>query len=175
MGLVITWVLWPVEFKNADLADLRQSLKDDYVRMIGAAYVLDGDLVAAQRRLQSLGLGNATQTFEDLITREKRNSGDSSTQDALIHLGQALGLRLPYTAQGPAPGAPTPAMVFVVATPTAAVPAFRLVERTQLSCTDEPETAHFRIVVRDAAGRDLPNIGIEIRSGDISETIYTGL
>lgn len=175
LGLIVTWVLLPVEFTNADPADLRQSLKDDYVRMIGVAYERDADLSAAQQRLQSLGLGNPTQTFDDLIAREKQNSGDTLTQDSLIHLGQALGLRLPYTAQRPAPGASTPATVFVVTTPTATVPIFRLVERTQLTCADEPDTAHLYLSVRDTAGRDLPNIGIEIRAGDTTETIYTGL
>jgi len=175
-GLVIAWGLWPVEFKNADAADLRQALKDDHVRMISAAYELNGDLATAQRRVKALGLANATQTFDDLYAREKRNSGDTSTQDALIHLGQALGLKLPYTAQRPAPGsAATPAALYVVATPTITVPVFRLVEHAQLNCADEPETARLRIVVRDAAGRDLPNIAIEIRRDDTTETIYTGL
>ncbi|MBI5030714.1 MAG: hypothetical protein HZB51_09315 [Chloroflexi bacterium] len=174
LGLTVTWVVWPVEFKNADLADLRQPLKEDYVRMASQAYEKNANLEAAQQRIQTLGLTNSTLTFDDLIQREK-SSSTTDTRDALIHLGQALGLKLPYTAQRPAPGVPTPISVYIVATPVPTVLTFRLVEHAQLSCADEPETAHLRIIVRNAAGRDLPNIGIEVRGNDTTETIYTGL
>lgn len=175
LGLLVTWVIWPIEFKNAAPADLRSSLKDDYVRMISAAYELDGDLATAQQRIKSLGLANETKRFDDLIAAEKLKPGERLMQDALIHLGQALGLGLPYTAERPAPGAPTPMPVFVIATPMPNALIFRLVEHAQLTCVEEPEAAHLRIIVRDTAGKDLPNIGIEIRGEDISETIYTGL
>jgi hypothetical protein len=174
LGLVITWGVWPVEFKNADPVDLRQSLKDDFVRMASVAYESDANLETARRRIQSLELGDPTQTFDNLIALEK-NPKNSITRDSLIHLGQALGLKLPYTAQRAAPGVPTPATIFVVATPIPSVLTFRLVEHSQLNCTDEPDTARLRITVRDNNGRDLPNIGIEIRSADVNETIYTGL
>ncbi len=174
LGLVVTWGLWPVAFTNADPADLRQSLKDDYVRMASAAYEQTANLETARRRIQALALGNPTQSFDGLIAQEK-NSPSTATRDALIHLGQALGYSLPYEADRPAPGAPTPETVYVVATPIPSVLTFRLVGHSQLGCADEPDTAHLRIIVRDAAGRDLPNIGIEVRSGDINETIYTGL
>ena len=164
--------MWPVEFKNAEPVDLRQALKEDYVRMAGVSYETTANLSIARQRNQSLDLTNPTQVFDDLITREKN---PSYTRDALIHLAQALGLKLPYTAQRPAPGAPTPIAVYMIATPVPNVLTFRLVEHTQLNCADEPDTAHLRIIVRDSAGHDLPNIGIEVRGGDVTETIYTGL
>jgi hypothetical protein len=164
----------PVEFKNANLADLRQSLKDDYVRMASIAYEKSVNLQASQRRIQTLDLANPTLAFSDLITRET-NSSNTATRDALIHLGKALGLKLPYTAQRPAPDIPTPVAVFVVATPVPTILTFRLVEHLQLTCVDTPDTATLRMIVRDAAGHDLPNIGIEVRGGDVTETIYTGL
>lgn len=177
LGLLITWVLWPVEFKNADPADLRQSLKDDYVRMISLAYEADGNRDLAQRRLVALNLTNPAQTFNDLIEREIRNANDPATQDALIHLSQALGFKPPYTALRPAPSprGGTPVTVAVVATPAASVPSFQLVGHTQLTCADEPESAYLKFFVRDPAGHDLPNLAIEIRGKDILETIYTGL
>jgi len=168
LGLLITWVLWPVEFTNADPADLRQSLKDDYVRMVSTAYALDGDLAAAERRLALLGLANSTQTFNDLIARGNE-SNDPSTQEALIELGTALGLKLQFVSQRPTP------TISVIAAPTETVPAFTLVEHTQLGCAEEPEPAHLRFIVRDASGRDLPNVGIQIRGENSDETIYTGL
>lgn len=176
MGLIITWVLWPIEFKNADPADLRPSLQDDYVRMISTAYERDGDLGKAQKALASLGLSNPDQVFSSLISQEKQYSNDPLTQDALIHLSQALGYKLPYVAQRPAPNSGgTPSTVVIIATPTATVPIFKLVEHAQLSCSDEPETARLRFFVQDAQGHDLPNVAIEIRGEDVNEMVYTGL
>lgn len=175
IGLIITWGFWPVEFKNADLADLRPAIKDDYVRMISAAYELTGDLPTAQRRIQALKLTNPVQTFDSLIAGERKNLSNSLAQDSLIHLAQALGLKVPYTAERAAPGAPTPITVYVVATPVSQVPSFRLVEHAQLTCAEESDTGHLRIFVKDSTGKDLPNVAIEIRSDDTTETIYTGL
>jgi len=173
IGLVIAWVLLPVQYTNATPADLRPSHKDDYVRIIGAAYALDGDLAAAKQRLTRLGLSNATQTFDDLIARDKPATCKPSTREPLIRLSQALGLKLQPTAQRLGHG--TPSVIVVVATPAASVPIFELAEQTQLSCADEPIVAHLRVFVRDKSGRDLPNVGVEIRWANGDETIYTGL
>lgn len=176
LGLGYTWGWLPIEFKNADLADLRQSSKDELVRMVSLAYETDGNGVVAQRRLAQLELSNPAQTFNDLIERETRNATSLATTDALIHLGQALGYHLPYTARRPAPGPKgTPTTILVIATPMASVPTFALIENTPLTCADEPDGARLRLFVRDAAGRDLPNIALEIRGADVSETVYTGL
>ncbi len=175
LGLIITWGLLPVGFTNADPSDLRQTVKLDYVRMISLTYERTGDLVAAQRQLATLQLDNPTLTFNQLVAQEK-SASHMISQDALIHLAQGLGLKVDYTASSPAPlpvGAQT--IVAIPVTPTPAVLTFKVVESAQLSCADEPDAAHLRIVVRDAAGRDLPNIGIQIRSADTDETIFTGL
>lgn len=176
LGLILTWGILPITFTNADPADLRPALKDDYVRMTSSAYATSANLETARRRIAALGLADPTQVFDHLIALEQ-NSKKTDTQDALIHLGQALGLKLPYTAQRPAPGVPTPATLYVIATPMPTVLSFRLVEEAPLTCADEPDTAHLRISVRDSQGRALPNIGIEISNADTQEreTIYTGL
>lgn len=177
LGLLSTWVILPVEFKNADPADLRPALKDDYVRMIGLAYAADGDVARAQQRVGALALANPAHTLTDLIEREIRTAADPATQDALIHLSHALGFKLPYTAlrPPPAPRHSTTITITVVATPVSRVPSFALIEHAQLSCVDEPDSAHLKFFVRDAAGKDLPNIAIAIRSKDVLETVYTGL
>ncbi len=168
LGLVITWGILPVEFKNADPADLRQRLKDDQVRMISATYALDGDLAAAQRRLTQLGITNLTQTFDDLIAREKLTLTESTTQVALTDLGTALGLKLSSVSPRPTPTVTT-------ASPTEPPLMFTLVEHTLLGCVEEPEAAHLRIIVRDEHGHDLPNVAIQIRGETGDETLYTGL
>jgi len=176
VGLVITWVVMPLDFKNADPADLRLTIKNDYVRMISLAYAADGDLAYAQHRLTTLRLAHPAQTFADAIERE-RSTGESIVSDALIHLGNALGYQLPYTTWRPTPQPRhrTVITVTVVTTPVPRVPIFKLVEHAQLACTDEPDDARLRFYVRDATGKALANVAIEIRSKDVLETVYTGL
>lgn len=55
LALYLGWVAWPTEFTEADPTILREEYRRDYTLMIANAYVLDGDLPAARRRLYSLG------------------------------------------------------------------------------------------------------------------------
>lgn len=175
IGLLITWGLWPVEFTNADPADLRPVHKDDYVRMISAAYARDGDLDAARQRLTQLGLRSPIQTLSALLAREKP-ADRTSAYAALEHLAHALGLKTAAAARSVVPGVGgEPANLTAAAVPTQVVPVFHLKERVQLTCSDEPGDAHLRFFVRDPKGRDLPNIGIEIRWATGDDTVYTGL
>ncbi|MBI5302608.1 MAG: hypothetical protein HY868_10760 [Chloroflexi bacterium] len=173
IGLAIAWLGVPVPFWNTSPASLRQSIKNDYVRMISASYELSGDLPLARRRLEQLELSDPARTFLDLIAQEKQSLGNSAIQDSLIHLGQALGYRLPYTAQRPAPGARTSSDP--IALPTQAIATFVLKEHTKLTCTEEPDAAFLRLIVRDQTGRDLPNMAIAVRSANGEEIVYTGL
>lgn len=58
LGLYIGWVAWPTEFTDADPTILQEQYRRDYTLMIAAAYSQDGDLDAAQRRLDHLGEAN---------------------------------------------------------------------------------------------------------------------
>lgn len=173
VGLAIAWLAPPIQFWNAAPASLRPSLKDDYVRLISASYEVSGNLPLAKKRLDQLALHDPTRTFNELIAYEKHTLGSSAIQDALIHLGHALGYRLPYTAQRPAPGTRT--ALEPIAAPTQAIAMFALKEHTRLTCADEPESAYLRVAVRDQNGRDLPNMAISIRWANGEEVIYTGL
>lgn len=53
-GLYLGWVAWPTEFTDAAPSVLQESYRRDYTLMIAHAYLLDGDLDAARRRLHSL-------------------------------------------------------------------------------------------------------------------------
>jgi hypothetical protein len=176
LGLLIAWVLLPVQFTNADPADLRQSAKDDYVRMISAAYHVDGDLATARLRLKQLGVTNPTLAINDLISRTSATPSAAASLGALSNLQLALNVKADSVAQQPTlkPGQ-TPQAVIIVTTPTEPVASFTLVEHTQLSCTDEPDAPHLRFIVRDANGHDLPNVAIQIRSAAGDDTVYTGL
>jgi hypothetical protein len=175
IGLVVAWVLWPVQFTNADPADLRPAYKDDYIRMIGAAYDKDGNLAQARRRLGQLGLANPAPAVNNLAVREKQAGRSLLALKPLLSLAQALSA--PQVAQRPTFGI-TPTLAaspMLAVSPTVPVPSFRLAEQTRLTCVEEAETAHLRIMVRDPEGSDLPNIPIEIRWPNGDDTIYTGL
>ncbi len=168
IALFITWVIWPVEYTNADPSDLRSSYKEDYVRMISTAYQMDGNLARAKSRLAQLKLGNPAQFANTLASREKQPG-----KTALLNLSQALA-GIPVS-QRPTPGPTLGSLPTLALTPTREVPAFRLVERTLLSCADDAEAALLRVFVRDSQGRDLPDVGVEVRWSTGDDTIYTGL
>lgn len=181
LALFITWVIWPVEYTNADPSDLRSSYKEDYIRMISTAYQMDGNLVRAQSRLAQLKLGNPAQVVNTLAAREKQPG-----RTALLNLGKALAgtpvSQRPTQAPPPA-GTPKPAVAIptldslptLALTPIREVPAFRLVERTPLACAADADSALLRIFVRDGQGRDLPDVGVQVLWSTGDDTIYTGL
>jgi hypothetical protein len=85
IGLVITWVVWPVEYYDTDPFDLRNEHKDDYVVMIGAAYCQDGDLELATHRLNQLGFDDVRQVVVRLFqTYEEAGYGDETRCLALL-------------------------------------------------------------------------------------------
>ncbi len=176
LGLLLAWVVLPVQFVNANPGDLRQSAKDDYVRMISAAYQVDGDLATARQRLQQLGVTNPSQAINNLIARTSATPSAAASLAPLSNLQLALNVKADSAAPPPTlkPGQ-TPQAIIVVTTPTEAVATFTLVEHTQLSCSDEPGAPHLRFIVRDASGHDLPNVAIQIRSAAGDDTVYTGL
>ncbi len=188
IALFITWVLWPVEYTNADPSDSRSSDKEDYIRMISTVYQMDGNLARAKSRLAQLKLDNPAQIANSLASREKQPG-----RTALLNLAQALA-GIPVSQQRPTPAPPTEGAVaprsrgetavatpaldsrpVLAVTPTREVPRFHLVERAPLSCTDNAEAAFLRISVRDGQGNDLPDVGVEVRWSTGDDTIYTGL
>jgi len=63
LGLLIGWVVAPVEFINATPSYLRADLQQDYLRMAIDSYRLNPDPNLAVQRWQNLGVG-AQQAFE---------------------------------------------------------------------------------------------------------------
>ncbi len=89
LGLMLAWYVWPVSYTEADPADLRLDLKDDYLRMIAASYSLDGDMARAMQRLGALRFADPAAQVAGLVQREQK----SVYQQALIRL--ALDLNRP--------------------------------------------------------------------------------
>ena len=105
LGLYLGWVAWPTEFTDADPTILREDYKRDYALMIANAYVLDGDLAAARRRLYSLGEEAPDRWFLSLTVDAILSGRDEATQiRPLVQLAHDLGLSSPAMAPYLPPG-----------------------------------------------------------------------
>jgi len=107
-GFLVGWVIWPIEFTEADPTVLEESYQRDYTIMIAAAYELDGDLVLARRRLASLGAGDSEDWLMTVTVDHILSQGDEGEIRQLAGLAGDLGLSSPLMAPymtAPADGA----------------------------------------------------------------------
>ena len=99
LALYLGWVAWPTEFTEADPSILREEHRRDYTVMIANAYVLDGDLPAARRRLYSLGQEAPDQWLLTLTVDAILSGRDEETVILpLVTLAHDLGLNSPAMA-----------------------------------------------------------------------------
>ncbi len=144
IGLFITWQVWPVEYYDVDVIDLRAEHKEDYVVMIAAGYGQDGNLQLAAMRLEELGLEDPTQTLLYLFGRY-REAGYEEESRSLARLAYDIGVQdvalLPYIE---APTATVEIIVSPTVTPTleptiAPTPTEQVQEATATSTERPPE------------------------------------
>ena len=90
-GGLVGWVIWPVQYTDTDLVDLRPEHKDDYVIMVGAAYALDGNLEKAEARLAKLEVDDVAQVVADLANRYIIIGASLVDIRSLVQLADALG------------------------------------------------------------------------------------
>ena len=95
LGLVIGWVVWPIEYVEADPTVLEDSYFDDYVLMIASAYSLDEDLNIARRRLSSLGLEDLDGWYLSFTVDQILGDADETDVVFLVKLADDLGLYSP--------------------------------------------------------------------------------
>jgi hypothetical protein len=108
LGLYVGWELLPTEFVDASPAYLAEGYQQEYVRMIAAAYAVEGDLTAAQTRLSGLGAdGEDMLTAVTLDTILQQQNETEIRQ--LVNLAAALGIYSPaMDPYLPVPAEPTP-------------------------------------------------------------------
>ena len=90
-GALVGWVIWPVQYTDTDLVDLRPEHKDDYVVMVSAAYALDRDLEKAEARLAKLEADEVGQVVADLASRYMSIGAGLVDIRNLVQLADALG------------------------------------------------------------------------------------
>jgi len=100
LGLWIGWGLWPVQWENASLGDLREDAKADYLAAVSDAYVIYSSPEAAavaQQRLSALGSTDLAQDFNTAIAYyNQSNAPDKAMRVSnLSRLASALGLTGP--------------------------------------------------------------------------------
>ena len=90
IGVALGWVVWPVNYVDTDIVDLRAGYQDDYVLMISDAYVLNRDLALARERLARLQELDPAQRVAALA-RSKMSAKEAGKEvRSLVALAQAL-------------------------------------------------------------------------------------
>ncbi|MBU2611920.1 MAG: hypothetical protein KJ606_13390 [Chloroflexi bacterium] len=90
LGLLIAWVISPVQYVDTAPASLRADFKDQYRSMIASAYLATGELGRAQSRLTLLGDADPRQALT-LQAQYALSVGDpSGSAYALARLADAL-------------------------------------------------------------------------------------
>ena len=107
LGLVVGWVVWPLEYVEADPTVLEGSYFEDYVVMISAAYSLDEDLGLARGRLNSLGLENVDSWYLSFTVDQILAGADEENIVFLVKLADDLGLYSPVMEPYLATGSPS--------------------------------------------------------------------
>jgi len=79
LGLVLAWVVFPVNFVDATPIQLRADLRDDYMRMAIESYSVNKDIDLAIRRYEELG-AHAAEAM-DSVGIEPQNVADTSIQN----------------------------------------------------------------------------------------------
>lgn len=91
IGLLIGWVVWPIEYTEADPTILESSYQQDYALMIAAAYSQDGNLNLAVSRLETLGLEDPESWFLSLTVDQILSGADQSDIQFLVKMATDLG------------------------------------------------------------------------------------
>jgi hypothetical protein len=108
LGLYVGWEVIPTEFVNANPAFLADRHKQEYVRMIAATYMVEGDLAAAQVRLAGLGAGREELLTAVMLDAILQQQNETEIRQ-LVSLAAALGIYSPaMDPYLPVPQEPTP-------------------------------------------------------------------
>jgi hypothetical protein len=95
LGLFLGWVAWPTEFTDADPTVLAESYQRDYTIMVAAAFDIEGDLPAAERRLADLGKEDARAWLLSVAVDHILAGQEDSEIRHLVKLATALDLYSP--------------------------------------------------------------------------------
>ena len=189
VALYLTWVVWPVEYYDADPADLLPERKALWAELASEGYALTGELETAYDRLALLGVQHPGRFVAQVAEARVQEGASVEHIRAMARLSEALGgitaQLLVYIAT-PAP-TPTPTLsptpttaATATARPTPTPTALASAQRFRLSskravCAEGEGPDLIAIYVQDESGDGIPGIRIEVSWEDGSEVFYTGL
>ena len=90
LGLLVAWVLYPVQYIDSSPYSLGASSKEGYRSMIAQAYLADGDLERARQRLALLRDTSLVQVLADQAQRLVAKNGSPQEARALAQLAADL-------------------------------------------------------------------------------------
>jgi hypothetical protein len=88
LGGVIGWVVWPVQYYDTDLPDLRAEHQYLYIQMVSEQWELTGDLAQARAAVALLG-PQAEQTLSQAVSALEAR-GDTRGALRVLKLMEAL-------------------------------------------------------------------------------------
>lgn len=94
LALIIGWGLLPVQRADSSPAMLRRDYQEEYLRLIAAAYQVDGDLNLAQQRLATLR-PDATAFLVEVTERWITQGKSDAILIPLAQLARDLGVSTP--------------------------------------------------------------------------------
>jgi hypothetical protein len=122
LGLLVAWVIYPVQYVNSSPYSLGESSKESYRSMIAQAYLADGDLERARQRLILLRDTSPVQVLADQAQRLVAKNGSPQEARALAQLAadlqKASGGATAITPAGKVSRTPTPDRPSKQATPS---------------------------------------------------------
>lgn len=97
LGLLLSWVVWPTDYEDADPTLLADQYHYDYVVLIAAAYQADGDIQTAGQRLRTAFLDSSDpfQAYLAFTVEAILNGGNEQDLRLLVFLATDLGLSSP--------------------------------------------------------------------------------
>lgn len=194
IGLWIAWIVAPVQYVNTSPALLRADYREDFRRVIAAAYQATGDLSRARARLAALGDPDPVAALADQAQRDLAAGMPFEVARQLAQLASDLQQASLYgepptrtptatpevqvtAAAFPTPSATPPASPTPRPTPTpTATPGtpFALASQ-QILCDPALPPALLQVEVRDAAGNPVAGVEVIVSWEDREDHFFTGL
>jgi len=193
LGLVYTWLITPVQYRDTSPDRLRPDLKAEYILLICETYAADGDWPAAQERLAELGDPDIATTILEMAERAIEQGNPVSTIRHLAAVASRQGVVSSAVAyflptrpptRSPSPEIPTPTATpspppLPTATPSprpTATPTASPVEQPTRRPQPTPTAAlHYRLLVQQRiCDADRPDPLLQIIVRDANEDGISG-
>lgn len=89
IGALVGWVLWPVQYYDTDLADMKAQHQDTYISMVSEQWALTHDRGQAQAALSLLSASDLPQRMEQAAQRLQAE-GNEAAASRIRDLMEAL-------------------------------------------------------------------------------------